>query len=1174
MKIINTSFKRVLSLFVAFGASNFAVNAQGLVPHSIPPTINYVWDAETEPLEDLVNMPVVGTVTVGQWTDHSIATTGQIANGYDMRVIDATQGNTTLKFSLNSFSQEPVENGMTKLVLNGAHRMLVKGAPDLPRITAAIQIPNMGNTMVQVVNVNYYDVPNIDLAPSKGNLKRTVNPADVPYWKGAEYSKNEFYPAKYAELDKPYILRDCRGQALQIQPFQYNPVTKTLRVINEITVKVVSIDGAGENELTSTQKHPDKEFTRIYKSHFVNYTAEKATSPLSEIGSLLIISDAAFMSAMQPYVKWKIRKGIPTEMVSIANIGNTSAAIKTYITNYYNNHNLKYVLLVGDLAQITSPTLSGGKSDPSYGYLSGADSYAEVFIGRFSAESVAHVNTQVTKVLKYEITPPMGNTRFDHQTNIASNEGPGDNNEMDWEHGRNIRIKLSGYGYVDYNEYFDSSHQNGGNDAAGDPSASAIVTEVNNGTGIINYTGHGSSVSWGTTGFSNTNINTLTNTSIWPFIWSVGCVNGEFDNGTCFGEAWLRANSNGTPTGAIAAFMSSINQSWDPPMAGQDGMVDIVVGNLDPTSIYSFGGVSVNGCYHMNDVYGAAGDEMTDTWHCFGDPSVIIRTKDPIQLTASHAPTTPIGTNTIAVTCNIEGALVAITQNDIILGTAYVNGGVANVSLLPAISLTDTIHITATAFNAAPYIGDMLVTSTSGPYVVLQSNQLIDNNPGNNNGVAEYGEGIDMSVVLENAGDLQATNILVKLRSTNPNITITDSTYTAALVLPQSSTTLSPAFSFTVSSSVADQTLANFDVILTDGSHTWTSYVSVMLNAPVLQIPTVAIADPQGNNNGRVEAGETATISFTNLNSGHSATTNATVTVSCTDPFININNPSGTLNPLAISATGNAAFSFTADANTPVNHYVTFNYTITAGAYGAQLSKVEKINMLVEDLETGDYTAYNWLQAGNVPWTIDNAIKYEGSYSSRSGEITDGQSTIMELSLNVTANDSIAFFRRISSEQDWDFLRFYIDGVEKAGWSGVVDWERVSFPVTTGEHTFTWSYIKDEMASENEDAVWVDFIELPAHESTTAVNENNTANGKIVVYPNPASDDVTLLLDTKATEAATLNIYNALGQVVTSATLPAGQKLYNTNIGGYAHGIYTVVVRTGNSVLTSRLMVR
>src|SRR5205814_817154 len=110
--------------------------------------------------------------------------------------------------------------------------------------------------------------------------------------------------------------------------------------------------------------------------------------------NMLIISYASYMSAMQPLVDWKIRKGIAVDMVSVTTAGGTATAIQSYIVNYYNTHNLKYVLLVGDAAQVPTLTASAGASDPSYGFIIGNDSYPEVFVGRFSAESLADVNTQ------------------------------------------------------------------------------------------------------------------------------------------------------------------------------------------------------------------------------------------------------------------------------------------------------------------------------------------------------------------------------------------------------------------------------------------------------------------------------------------------------------------------------------------------------------------------------------------------------------------------------------------------------------------------------------------------------------------------------------------------------------------------------------------------------------
>jgi hypothetical protein len=43
---------------------------------------------------------------------------------------------------------------------------------------------------------------------------------------------------------------------------------------------------------------------------------------------------------------------------------------------------------------------------------------------------------------------------------------------------------------------------------------------------------------------------------------------------------------------------------------------------------------------------------------------------------------------------------------------------------------------------------------------------------------------------------------------------------------------------------------------------------------------------------------------------------------------------------------------------------------------------------------------------------------------------------------------------------------------------------------------------------------------------------------------------------------------------VLTETIPAGQKIYNTNVAGYAAGLYTIVIRSEGTVLTNRLLVK
>jgi hypothetical protein len=85
----------------------------------------------------------------------------------------------------------------------------------------------------------------------------------------------------------------------------------------------------------------------------------------------------------------------------------------------------------------------------------------------------------------------------------------------------------------------------------------------------------------------------------------------------------------------------------------------------------------------------------------------------------------------------------------------------------------------------------------------------------------------------------------------------------------------------------------------------------------------------------------------------------------------------------------------------------------------------------------------------------------------------------MYLSYTSASDDSISFYISTSSEQDYDFLSFYIDGIMQDQWSGETPWTRASFPVAAGQHVFKWAYHKDLAYAGGLDRVWADFIALP-----------------------------------------------------------------------------------------------
>ncbi len=504
-----------------------------------------------------------------------------------------------------------------------------KGAPALPHINRSIIIPDDARMMVKVVSASYEETSS-NVIPSKGPLPRTIDPDLVPYEFGESYEINAFYPGTIATLGVPYIMRDHRGIVVQVNPFQYNPVTKTLRIYTQIVLEVTAVGPGQKNVLKRGDqiRARVRAFENIYQSQFLNYESHAENTytenayydSLNEVGDMLIITHDPWIENLDTFVSHKSSMNIPATVVSISTIGNDAASIKNYIQNVYDTSDLAFVLLVGDAAEVATPLRQvgweNGASDPSYAKLAGDDDYPEIIVGRFSAQTAAELDTQLQRTMDYEMMPANEMDWFRRGTGIASAEGTGqgDEGQSDKQHIDEIRTWLLNDGYSLVDQIYDP----GATDTM-------VTNAVNNGRGIINYCGHGSPTSWGTTSFNVADVDALTNDNMLPFIISVACNNGEFHNySKCFAEAWLRAtnNSSGEPTGAIGMYASSVSQSWAPPMEGQDEFNLLLT---DPTEPYfSYGAMCFAGSCSMMDNYGSAGVEMFDTWIIFGDPSLRI----------------------------------------------------------------------------------------------------------------------------------------------------------------------------------------------------------------------------------------------------------------------------------------------------------------------------------------------------------------------------------------------------------------------------------------------------------------------------------------------------------------------------------------------------------------------
>lgn len=624
--------------------------------------------------------------------------------------------------TVNLSSAHTTINGISHRDFSKTHKITLKdaGAPELPVFSESVIVPNSGQVSINVTHDGYTEYNDVFVSPSKGNLKRNVNPSDVPYTFGATYSTDAFFPAQLANTSEPYILRNTRGVAVHVYPFQYNPVTKVLRVYHNVQVHVLTDDNqTGLNEISSSKPITDP-FVDVYYNHYLNATtAFGKYTPLEEEGQMLIIADDNLIDEIQPLANWKTQKGIKTTIVGTSTAGTTDTDIKTYVENFYAaNSDLVYLLLVGDHGDVPSHTYgaSGWEqlwSDTYYAQLAGGnnDYYPEIFVGRFSGNA-NDITTMVDRTLEYEKNPASGDW-MTRAIGLASDEGAGygDDGEADWEHARNNRTKLLNYGYTTVHEFYDGSQ--GGDDAAGNPGPSIISPAVNEGIGLFNYTGHGDENTCITGNYGSSQINQGTNNGKYPFVISVACNNGTFTSGTCISEVWLRAKNGGTPSGAIAACGSSILMAWAPPMQTQDEMTDIIVESYANNKKTTLGGLFYNAQMSVLDNYsGNQGHEIMQTWIMFGDPSTVYRNKVTMNMTCSHVGNVPLGTDNVDVTCDVDGATIAIMQDSELIGKGVVSGGTVNISFT-ALSSNLPLTVTGTKQNYNPYIGT--ITVADGP---------------------------------------------------------------------------------------------------------------------------------------------------------------------------------------------------------------------------------------------------------------------------------------------------------------------------------------------------------------------------------------------------------------------------------------------------------------------------
>lgn len=374
------------------------------------------------------------------------------------------------------------------------------------------------------------------------------------------------------------------------------------------------------------------------------------------------------------------------------------------------------------------------------------------------------------------------------------------------------------------------------------------------------------------------------------------------------------------------------------------------------------------------------------------------------------------------------------------------------------------------------------------PWLVYDAVSLNDA-AGNSNGLLDYDETALINVSIENQGDRNALSVNATLSTDNPYVTITDNQEPYGDILIDATVNVNDAFGITVAKNIPDGEDVIFTLTATDiNDSTYVSNFTLQAHAPGFKTGLILLTDFAGNGNGRLDADETANIRITTINSGDYTVNDVTGLLTCTSPYITITNPSidlGNLDPGPFHAVF-ADFGIHVSPEAIIGDVAHFTYTINSDNYQGVKNFSFPIGLLLEDWESGGFSSFSWQFDGTSTWSITSQGTFEGQYSARSGIIGNNATSELKLNYNVMHNDSISFFVKVSSEKDYDFLKFYVNNTLLGQWSGSTDWQRVVFPVSAGQNNFKWVYAKDAADLGDSDAAWIDYIILPELLQTTA----------------------------------------------------------------------------------------
>ncbi|MCK5032072.1 MAG: hypothetical protein KAS18_00525, partial [Calditrichia bacterium] len=468
------------------------------------------------------------------------------------------------------------------------------GEPVLPYHPVSLLLPpGQIAQSIEIIGMNEITIPgNIKLYPQQYSRPLSAGRSNEFVKNEMVYSNNAAYPfSQTGHLTTEFM----NGYAFALStftPVKYNPVTGTVSFFSKVVIRITTVPGVKAFDAQKNLSASDEILRKVRRlaqnPELISAYPHKGGS--NDDYQMLIITPPQFVNNYSDLIELYLVRGIITKIITTDSIYTSASGqdspekIRNFIIQEYQNHDIEYVLLGGDVelvpyrgfyckvqsssvyesdnipADLYYSALDGTwntDGDNLWGEIGEEDLLPEVSVARLTISSATDLNNMLNKIISYQNNPVLGEL---------------DKPLLAGEHLWSNPLTWGG----DYLDLLIGTHNDSGYTTTGIPAnhnieklydrdigyweGTTLITKINEGKSFIHHVGHANSYSvmrLSSYEITNTNFAQVNgSTHNYTLVYTHGCDCGAFDQSDCIAEEMVKIEK------FAAAFVGNSRYGW------------------------------------------------------------------------------------------------------------------------------------------------------------------------------------------------------------------------------------------------------------------------------------------------------------------------------------------------------------------------------------------------------------------------------------------------------------------------------------------------------------------------------------------------------------------------------------------------------------------------------------